>query len=186
MGNVWRTTGDIRDSWQSMAQIGFSQSELAPYAAPGHWNDPDMLEVGNGGMTATENRTHFSLWAMIASPLLAGNDLRNMTPETREILTNKDVIAVNQDRLGKGGQRVLKAGDTEVWLKPLDQGQYAVAMFNRGEAETEVSANWAELKLAAGSYKVRDLWGHASLGQVEKGFSAKVPSHGVIMLRLAY
>lgn len=183
-GNLWRTTGDIRDQWQSMDRIGFSQGELAAYAAPGRWNDPDMLEVGNGGMTPIEYRTHFSLWALLAAPLIAGNDLRSMTPETKEILTNKEVIAVDQDKLGKGGYAVSKKGTVEVWAKPLDHGAFAVGLFNRGEAEADASVKWEELKLN-GKLKVRDLWAHADRGSVADGFSAKVAPHGVVMIRVS-
>lgn len=183
-GNLWRTTRDIRDQWQSMAEIGFSQSELAPYAKPGNWNDPDMLEVGNGGMSPAEYRTHFSLWAMIAAPLIAGNDVRAMTPEIRDILLNKEVIAVDQDKLGKGGYRLSQNGETEVWAKPLESNAYAFALFNRGAADTDVSIKWSDVKLS-GSPKVRDLWAHADRGKVAGSFTAKVPSHGVVMVRVS-
>jgi alpha-galactosidase len=182
-GNLWRTTGDIRDQWQSMAGIGFTQGELAKFTKPGWWPDPDMLEIGNGGMSAAEYRTHLSLWAMIGSPLIAGNDLRNMTPEIHDILTNKDVIAVDQDKAGKGGQAVRVEGDTEVWARPLERGAFAVALFNKGEAEADVSVKWSEVG-AKGSPKARDLWEHKDLGSMKDGYSAKVPGHGVVMLRL--
>lgn len=183
-GNLWRTTGDIRDQWASMERIGFSQSDLAPYAGPGHWNDPDMLEIGNGGMTSDEYRTHFSLWSLVASPLLAGNDIRNMDDMTRSILLNKEVIAINQDRLGKAASRISQQGETEVWARPLDKGAWAVGLFNRRAAATEVSVQWAALKLS-GKWKVRDLWAHADLGSQAEGFSATVPPHGVVLLRLS-
>lgn len=182
-GNLWRTTGDIRDAWQSMKQIGFSQSDLAGYAGPGHWNDPDMLEVGNGGMTPTEYKTHFSLWAILAAPLIAGNDIRNMTPEIKEILLNRDVIAVDQDKAGKGGFRVSKNGDAEIWMKPLDKGAVAVALFNVGETPVEIPVKWSDVKFE-GTPKVRDLWKHEDLGKVGSGYTAKVDPHGVVMLRL--
>jgi alpha-galactosidase len=181
-GHLWRTTFDIRDTWDSMAAIGFSQHDWAKYSQPGSWNDPDMLEVGNGGMTNEEYKLHFTLWSMIASPLIAGNDLRNMTPETKAILMNKEIIAVNQDKLGKGGHRVSQKGETEVWIKPLAKG-HAVALFNRGTAETDVNVTWAELGLKK-TPKVRDLWAHKDIGKVKDEFTAKVPSHGVVMIRL--
>ena len=131
-GNLWRTTGDIRDTWDSMSKIGFDQDRLASWAGPGHWNDPDMLEIGNGGMTDTEDRTHMSLWAILAAPLLAGNDLSNMPKTTLEILTNREVIAVDQDALGKQGRRIWQSGETEVWVRDLSGGAEAVAVFNRG------------------------------------------------------
>jgi alpha-galactosidase len=183
-GNLWRTTADISDRWSSMIGIGFSQSDLAPYAKPGNWNDPDMLEIGNGGMSTTEYRTHFSLWAMIAAPLIAGNDLRDMSAETKEILTNKEVIAVDQDPLGKGGYRLARNGDTEIWVKPLEKGAYAVAFFNGGSSEAEVSIKWADLKLN-GKLKVRDLWAHADRGSTADGFSSMVTAHGVVMIRVS-
>jgi alpha-galactosidase len=183
-GNLWRTTGDIRDSWESMSKIGFSQSDLAKFTKPGWWPDPDMLEIGNGGMSATEYQTHLSLWAMIGAPLIAGNDLRTMTPEIHDILTNRDVIAIDQDPLGKGGQRIAKEGDTEVWQRPLQDGGSALALFNRGASEAEVSVTWDQAHMK-GKPKLRDLWTHRDLGHKAKGFSAKVPSHGVIMLRVS-
>src|SRR5262249_21722403 len=118
-GNLWRTTGDISDRWDSMAKIGFSQDELAPWAGPGHWNDPDMLEIGNSGMTDTEYKTHMSLWSILAAPLIAGNDLRSMAPAIHDILTNKEVIAVDQDKGGKQGRRRWRSGDQEVWVRSL-------------------------------------------------------------------
>jgi alpha-galactosidase len=182
-GNLWRTTGDIRDTYASMAKIGFAQSELAKYAGPGHWNDPDMLEVGNGGMTADEYRTHFSLWSMIAAPLIAGNDLRINNPEIAAILLNKEVIAIDQDALGKGGTRVAHDGDVEVWAKPLASGDYAVAIFNRGASETKGTAAWKDFGWS-GKHAVRDLWAHADRGDPVDAYSASVPSHGVVMVRV--
>ena len=126
-GNLWRTTGDIRDAWDSMSRIGFGQNDLAPWARPGHWNDPDMLEIGNGGMTADQYRTQMSLWAMLAAPLLAGNDLSKMDETTKSILMNKEVIAVDQDGLGIQGSRI---GPPQFWVKPLSGGAKAVALFN--------------------------------------------------------
>ncbi len=131
--NLWRTTGDINPTWDRMTLIGFSQAGLAKYAGPGHWNDPDMLEVGNGKLTLDENRTHMSLWAMLAAPLLAGNDLSQMKPETAAILTNREVIAIDQDPLGKQGDRVSAVGPVEIWAKPLKGGDKAVALFNRDD-----------------------------------------------------
>ena len=183
-GNLWRSTMDIFDRWGSMAAIGFSQSDLAPYAAPGHWNDPDMLEIGNGGLSADESRTHFSLWALLAAPLLAGNDVRVMTDETRDILLNREVIAVDQDPAGRAGSRVAADGDAEVWAKPLVGSSVAVGLFNRGEAAREVAVTWAQLKLG-GERQVRDLWAHADRGKLKDGFRATVPPHGVVMIRVA-
>lgn len=182
--NSWRTTLDISDTWQSMTSIGFSQSNWAPFAAPGHWNDPDMLEVGNGGMSTSEYRTHFTLWAMLAAPLIAGNDLRNMPAKTKAILTNKEVIAVNQDKLGRAAESLSKNGDLEVWVKSLDAGAYAVALFNRGSAPAPVSLRWASLEMTAAP-KVRDLWEHAELRSDQDRFTANVPAHDVVLIRVS-
>jgi len=172
-GNSWRTTGDIRDSWDSMSKIGFDQAPLAPYAAPGHWNDPDMLEIGNGGMIADEYRTHMALWSMLAAPLLAGNDIRNETPETLAILTNREVIAVDQDKLGKQATRLSQTADQEVWVKDLADGSKAYALFNRSAAP-------AQMKPPA-SGKVRDLWNKRDAASSD----FTVPSHGVALLKVS-
>src|SRR5207237_1251469 len=146
-GNLWRTTGDIRDAWDSMTRIGFNQDSLAPYAKPGHWNDPDMLEIGNGGMSDDEYRTHMSLWSMLAAPLLAGNDLRAMTPEISAILLNREVIVIDQDRAGKQARRAWQSGDQEIWVRELADGSHAVALFNRGASPAPMTANWKSLGL---------------------------------------
>ncbi len=193
VGNQWRTTGDISDCWNCTKknQIGFvqildMQDGLETYAGPGHWNDPDMLEVGNGGMTATEYRSHFSFWCLLASPLIAGNDLKNMTPEIKEILTNKEVIAVNQDPLGMQGRRVRKAGDLDIWAKQLKDGSRAVILFNRGEADADMSVSWEDLGYPAHlSANVRDLWQKKDLGKLTGSFTAKVAPHGVVMVKVA-
>ncbi|HYM10415.1 MAG TPA: glycoside hydrolase family 27 protein [Bryobacterales bacterium] len=182
-GNLWRTTGDIHDSWNRMSEIGFNQNSLEKYAGPGHWNDPDMLEIGNGGMTDTEYRTHMSLWCLLAAPLLAGNDLRNMSPATLAILTNREVIAVDQDKLGRQGWRISQNGPEEVWAKPLEGGEWAVGLFNRGPEATKVTVRWADLGLR-GKHHVRDLWTHQDRGRIKDQFAADVPSHGVAMIRV--
>jgi alpha-galactosidase len=183
-GNLWRTTGDIRDAWDSMTRIGFSQNDLAPYAKPGHWNDPDMLEIGNGAMTNDEYKTHMSLWAILAAPLLAGNDLRSPSPEILAILTNRDVIAVDQDKLGKQGQRAWQSGDQEVWTRQLAGGAWAVAFFNRGKDAATITVKPADLKIT-GKWKARDVWSHQDVAWSESEYSATAPSHGVVMLRLS-
>ncbi|WP_229668881.1 glycoside hydrolase family 27 protein [Edaphobacter acidisoli] len=182
-GNAWRTTGDIRDNYGSMSAIGFGQLDIAQYAGPGHWNDPDMLEVGNGGMTADEYRTHMSLWALLAAPLLAGNDLSKMTPETLSILTNHDIIAVDQDALGKQADRVWASGAKEIWSRPLTGGAVAVGLFNRGDEATSVTLNFSNAGVR-GPAKVRDLWAGKDLGRMRDTYTATVPRHGVVMLRL--
>jgi alpha-galactosidase len=184
-GNLWRTTGDISDNWKSMANIGFDrQPGREKYAAPGHWNDPDMLEIGNGGMSDTEYRTHMSLWCLLAAPLLAGNDLRDVKPSILEILTNREVIAIDQDKLGAQGIRVAKNGDLEVWARPLADGGHAVGLFNRGDAAAKVTAKWSDIGVK-GAHKVRDLWAHAGRGKAKDEYTAEVPSHGVVMLKIA-
>jgi alpha-galactosidase len=182
-GNLWRTTGDIRDSYDSMEKIGFSQNDLAPYAAPGHWNDPDMLEVGNGGMSTVEYQTHMTLWSILAAPLLAGNDLQNMSPEILAILTNREVIAIDQDRAGKQGARAIKSGDTEVWTRDLINGGRAVAIFNRGTSEAVASFHWSDVgfrnKIPA---KARNVWLHQDVAVSGVDYSTTVPGHGVVLL----
>ena len=158
---------------------------LETYAGPGHWNDPDMLEVGNGGLTADENRAHFSLWCMLAAPLMMGNDIRKATPETLEILLNKEAIAINQDPLGKQGVKVRDDGDAEVWSKLLQDGSHAVVLFNRGKIPQEIGMIWTEigypLSLTA---KVRDLWKKKDMGTFTGGYSEDIPPHGAALLRV--
>ena len=182
-GNLWRSTADIRDSWESMSNIGFRQFALAPFARPGHWNDPDMLEIGNGGMTNDEYRTHMSLWVLLAAPLLAGNDLHTMSEETKGILLNREVIAVNQDPLGAQGVRAWQQEPYEVWMKPLADGGRAVGLFNRGEDTHRISASFRDLGISTGSVSVRNLWqGSSSKLDKATAFSADVPRHGVVLV----
>ena len=183
-GNAWRTTGDISDRWESMTRIGFSQSDLAQYAAPGHWNDPDMLEVGNGGMTADEYRTHMSLWSLLAAPLLAGNDIRNMSPETKSILMNPEVIAIDQDKAGKQGTRGPQQSDQEIWVRELADGARAIGIFNRGSAPADMTLKWADVGFSKPPAKVRDLWAHADVKAEGSEYKVTVPMHGVVLLRL--
>jgi alpha-galactosidase len=182
-GNLWRTSGDIQDSWTRMTMIGFEQAGLSKYAGPGHWNDPDMLEVGNGHMTENEYRVHMSLWAMLAAPLMAGNDLSKMDGATKSILLNKEVIAVDQDKLGKQGDRVTETGPFEVWMKPLANGEKAVALFNRGNSDNAMRFSLGEVGLAHPVH-ARDLWAHKDLGLIHNSYATVVPSHGVVLLRL--
>ena len=142
-----------------------------------------MLEIGNGGMSETEYRTHMSLWSLLAAPLLAGNDLRDVSPAILEILTNKEVIAIDQDALGKQAKRVGKQGDLEVWARPLADGAFPVGLFNRGAAAAKVTAQASDIGLT-GKARVRDLWAHADRGEMTEEFSAEVPSHGVVMLKV--
>ena len=182
-GNLWRTTGDIEDTYASMAAIGFGQAGLSKYAGPGHWNDPDMLEVGNGGMNANEYRTHMTLWSMLAAPLLAGNDLAAMTPEMLSILTNHDVIAIDQDALGRQGDRVAAEGPLEVWARPLAGGGTAIAIFNRWTMPLTMTFDLKDAGIH-GSVHLEDLWAKKDLGSFKGSYTtALVPPHGVILLR---
>jgi alpha-galactosidase len=195
-GNLWRTTGDIQPRWSGkkewrpgdccsfgVVDIIDAEDPIYSYAGPGHWNDPDMLEVGNGDLTPAENRAHFSFWALLAAPLMAGNDLRDMKPEIHDILTNIEVLAVDQDPLGRQGRRVWKDGDLEIWSKPLVNGARAVILFNRGTTEQEITARWGDLEYPAElSASVRDLWEKKDLGKASRKFSAKVAPHGVVMV----
>jgi alpha-galactosidase len=182
--NLWRTGGDISDSWESMSRIGFGQNSLAPYASPGHWNDPDMLEIGNGHMTDTEYRTHMSLWSMLAAPLIAGNDARNMSAPIRDILTNREVIAIDQDKAGRQGKRVWQSGQQEVWTRPLANGDKAVALFNRAAATAHVAFRWADAGIDNAPSHIRDLWSHAEQKASGAAYAAEVPAHGVVLLRV--
>ena len=182
-GNLWRTTGDINDHYARMVDIGFSQAGLARFAGPGHWNDPDMLEVGNGGMTGDEYRQHMSLWVILAAPLLAGNDLTTMTPETIAMLTNREVIAIDQDRLGKQGDRVSAEGPLEIWAKPLADGSKAVGVFNRHATSLSIPVDFKQLGFR-GSVEVRDIWQARDLGKMKDPYTVTVPPHGVVLLRV--
>jgi alpha-galactosidase len=184
-GNLWRTTGDISDRWESMTRIGFSQNDLAPYAKPGHWNDPDMLEVGNAGMTPDEYKTHMSLWAILAAPLLAGNDIRNMTPETKAILLNREVIAIDQDKAGIQGKRVWQSGEQEIWVRLLAGGGRAIGVFNRGGTAADVNVRWAEMGFEKKNPKrAINLWEHKDIRLKGAEYKVTVPMHGVVFLRV--
>ena len=193
IGHLWRTTEDIQDCWdckRDWGGMGFIhildlQDGLETYAGPGHWNDPDMLEIGNDNLTLTECKTHFSLWCLLAAPLMAGNDLRTMSPEIKGILTNREVIAVDQDSLGRQGRKVRDDGDIEVWSKELIDGSRAVVLLNRGESSSNISFSWNEIGYPDHfSALVRDLWQKKDLGKYESGFSAEVEPHGVIMIKV--
>jgi alpha-galactosidase len=184
--NLWRTTGDIQPNWNSMYTILNMQAGLAKYAGPGHWNDPDMLEVGNGKLTLGENRVHFSMWAMLAAPLLAGNDLPNMTPEVKAILTNKDVVAIDQDRLGREGTRIYSEGEVDVWSRHLAGGAMAIAVVNAGSER--VSTHPFHLDLAKlglhGAQQATDLWTGKAM-QLTANMPIEIPSHDILLVRIA-
>jgi alpha-galactosidase len=183
-GNLWRTTGDINDHWERMDDIGFRQFAIQHYMRPGHWNDPDMLEVGNGGMTSDEYRTHMSLWCLLAAPLLAGNDLSNMTEETRSILMNHEVIAIDQDPDAHPAKLVTYVGKLMVAYRKLHDGSTAVAFFNRTEKEDEIGVEWAAVGIEGKNIQARDLWKHETSEVSGHYYSTKVPAHGVVMLKV--
>ena len=192
-GNLWRTTGDISDRWNSVMSLLDLSSQHASVAGPGAWNDPDMLEVGNGRMTNEEYRAHFSLWALMAAPLMAGNDLRQIggttlsreDQRTKEILTNAEVIAVDQDSLGVQGTLVQESPpERQVWAKKMKDGSVAIVLLNRAEVSTEITANFRRAGLAASKATVRDLWAHTDLGVFTDSYKATVPAHGVAMIRI--
>lgn len=182
-GNCWRTTGDISPSWESLSRIGFSQNGLEKWAGPGHWNDPDMLEIGNGNLTPDEMYTHMTLWCLLSAPLLIGCDMTRMDDLVVSLFSNDEVLAVNQDPLGRQGYRVKQDGTNEVWIKPLTDGTTAVGFFNRGEPPATVAVRWSELKLS-GNEAVRDLWRQKDLGRQPAGLSATVAPHGAELFRV--
>ena len=185
VGHLWRTTGDISDNWGSMLSILKQNLPLAPYAGPGHWNDPDMLEVGNGGMTDTEYRSHFSMWSIMAAPLLIGSDLRTATPATFDILDNKEVIAVDQDPLGKQGNVVTSEGGRWVVAKEMKDGSRSVALFNETGSAQRIATTAASVGLPnAHAYTLRDLWQHKSYNTAG-AISATVPAHGTVLVRVS-
>jgi alpha-galactosidase len=206
IGHLWRTTGDITDcfdcevnhgSWSSwgILKIVEMRKDIRKYAGPGHWNDPDMLEVGNG-MTVNEDRAHFSLWCMMAAPLIAGNDLRNMSKETIEILCNREAIAVDQDSLGVQGFRYTDDHQgIEVWAKPLSRGAWAICFLNRSDKTRKVEFDWAKnhiaddiskttLEAKEATYAIRDIWTKKNLGTTQKTLTGEIPSRDVLMVRL--
>jgi len=185
-GNLWRTTGDVQANWGSIYNIINQQAGLAKYAGPGHWNDPDMLEVGNGRVTLAENRSHFSMWAMLAAPLLAGNDLPNMKPEIKAILTNSNVVAVDQDKLGRQGTHVYSDGEVDVWSRSLSGGAMAVAVLNAGSdrvASHPFHLNLAKLGLH-GPQKGKDLWTSKD-NTLTENKPIEHDSHDTLLVRIA-
>lgn len=207
IGHLWRTTGDIYNcfdceynhgtwsAWGVMKIVDMRDS-IRQYAGPGHWNDPDMLEVGNGVMTVAEDRTHFALWSIMAAPLILGNDLRKITPEALAIITNKEVIAVDQDTLGIQGFRVKRIGNIDVWAKPLAGDNWAIAFVNRGKDAASLNLKWADLPISddifkkeftpgTKTYQLRDLYAKKELGTTRKDLKATLVSHDVLMLRLS-
>lgn len=202
VGHLWRTSGDIQDcfdckiNWGGMGWIHIldKQVDLWKYAGSGHWNDPDMLEVGNGGLALSESRSHFSLWCMLAAPLMAGNDIRNMKPETKEILTNTEIIALDQDKLGKQGFKWWTVNEVEVWAKFLSNGELALCFFNRSEKVKTFDFDWKKYNNIYhdntsfnidGSFKIRDLWLKKAIGTTAEPLKLNIPSHDVIVVKLS-
>ncbi|RZA00695.1 MAG: hypothetical protein EOO68_11010 [Moraxellaceae bacterium] len=184
VANIWRIGFDINASWSSVIRLLDENSKLYSYAAPGSFNDPDMLEVGKLA-NINEDRSHFALWAVMAAPLIAGNDIRNMNANTKAILTNSEIIAVNQDVLGIQGRVVATPGqDLQVWSKTLSgTNKRAVVLFNRGNNTASITVKWSDLALPAGAASVRDLWGHTDLGKFTDSYTAtNIPSHGNAMV----
>jgi alpha-galactosidase len=191
-GNLWRTTADITDTWASMANIGFNQTGHESFAGPGHWNDPDMLVVGKVGwgrelhpsrLTSNEQYTHLSLWALLAAPLLIGADMTQLDSFTRSLLTNDEVLDVDQDPLGRQAVRVARDGESEVWARPMEDGSRAVGLFNRGYLPAKVTARWSALGLK-GAQVARDLWRQSDLGTFKDELTTDVAPHGVVLVRL--
>jgi alpha-galactosidase len=186
IANLWRIEFDINASWGSFTGLINTDSSLAQYASPGHWNDPDMLEVGRG-MSADEDKSHFGMWAILAAPLITGNDLRNMNATTKAILTNKEVIEVDQDSVGKQGTKVATPGSNlEVWSKVMSGTNVrAVALFNRSGSAASITVKWSDIGLPAGSAAVRDLYAQKDVGPATDSYTAtSVPSHGIAMLKI--
>jgi alpha-galactosidase len=190
-GNLWRTTGDIGDSWESMSTIGFHQVENAAFAGPGHWNDPDMLVVGwvgwgpnlhPTGLTPDEQYTHISLWCMLSAPLLIGCDLTKLDDFTLNLLTNDEVLALDQDPLGKQAKPVIKTETIEVWVKDLEDGTKAIGIFNTGSETKEFPLELNRIGVT-GSVVLRDLWRQKSLGSFDNVFKTPIPSHGVVLVK---
>jgi hypothetical protein len=191
-GNCWRTTGDIVDTWESVSKIGFSQDQLWQYAKPGHWNDPDMLVVGKVGwgpnlhptrLVPDEQYTHISLWCLLSSPLLIGCDMNSMDDFTYNLLSNDEVIAVNQDSLGLQAKQITN-GDTQVWMKDLSDGSKAVGLFSITLMEQNVNFKFADAGIS-GKLKIRDLWRQKDLGEFQDSFETKVPAHGVVLIKIS-
>lgn len=202
IGNLWRTTPDIRNiysaeiNWGGLGIVNIidRQADLWSYAGPGHWNDPDMLEVGNRGLTRDENITHFSMWAMLAAPIMAGNDLRKMDEEVKKILTNSEVIAINQDPLGNQAIRFLDMGEREIWVKFLENDELAICFLNRSEFEWKEQYDWQRLNIyhlnkavrfTKQEYRIKDLWTDRELPSTNTPINLRIPSHGVLLVRLS-
>lgn len=186
--NMWRTTGDIKENYDRMMIIAEAQAGLAKFAGPGHWNDPDMLEVGNGKLTHDENVTHMTMWALLASPLLMGNNLTKMDADVRSILLNKEVIAIDQDKAGKQGDRIWAGGGIEIWARHLADGSVAMGIFNTGRDRNKMRGMKLPLKqlgFASGTAHARNVWEAKDMGSIKESDVMEVPMHGVVLLKLS-
>jgi alpha-galactosidase len=191
-GNLWRTTGDIGPTWKSVEDHGFNQNGLEQWAGPGHWNDPDMLVVGDVGwghphptrLTPDEQYTHISLWCLLSAPLLIGCNLDALDDFTISLLTNDEVLEIDQDTLGREATQITKDDDSLVYAKSLDDGSWAVGLFNIGVIPQKLAVHWSDLKLN-GPQQVRDLWRQKDLGKFETNFSSEVAPHGVVLVRVS-
>lgn len=194
VGHLWRTTQDITDRWDGSRwgnQLGWTfilerQVGLEKYAGPGHWNDPDMLEVGNDGLTINEARAHFTMWCMLAAPLITGNDLKNMSDDIRDILTHIELIAIDQDPLGQQGFKIYDEGNFEIWQKPLSDGGMAICLLNLETRDKEYEIQWDKLKINGfnGTYAVKNLWDDKTVGNTSSSYSVKVGGRDVVVFRL--
>jgi alpha-galactosidase len=191
IAHLWRTTGDITDCYNCQGEydLGFRfilklQEGLEKYAGPDHWNDPDMLEVGNPGLSLTESRSHFSLWCMLAAPLIAGNDLRTMTPEVLKILTNKDAIAIDQDKLGKQAYLYMDHLSKLIYVKELSDGNWAICWHNTGDQSYKQRINWKHFNFLKGEYEIKDIWKNQVIGTTSKNLELDIESHDVLFFKL--
>ncbi len=191
IGHLWRTTGDITDCYNCQGEYDMgmrfildSQVGLEKYAGPDHWNDPDMLEVGNPGLTLAESKSQFSLWCMLAAPLMAGNDLRKMTPEILAILTNKETIAINQDPLGKQAYQYMNHPSKQIWVKELSDNNWAICYHNTGDQTITLRINWSHFGFLTSEYSIKDIWKNKEIGTTAKNIELDIDSHDVILLKL--
>jgi alpha-galactosidase len=192
VGHLWRTTGDVTDCYdcQAVYSVGWKQIlnvqvGLEKYAGPDHWNDPDMLEVGNPGLSLAESRAQFSLWCVLAAPLMAGNDVRTMSKTIKDILTNREVIALDQDPLGKQGYQFMTHPGKEIWVKECSNGEWGVCFLNAGESALRLHIKWSHLSFLKGDYRIRDLWLKKDLGMSDKDFTAEIAPHDVVLVKLS-
>jgi hypothetical protein len=191
-GNLWRTTGDITDTWESLYNIGFSQDKSAAFGKPGRWNDPDMLIVGMVGwgenlhptrLTPHEQYTHISLWSLLSAPLLIGCDLSKLDAFTLNLLTNNEVLQVDQDALGRAARQIIKKDTYQVWVKDLEDGNRAIGIFNMTGDYQDINLKWSELNFP-GAMTVRDLWQQKEMGTFPVGLTSRIPSHGVKFIKV--